>query len=137
MARMYSGTAGRVPEYCQIGVFLGYATACGRTFLDRERRAQVRVEEAVEFATKPEVAMTMIARALDAAVPAAGVTGDEVYGQHNKLRMMLEGRGMPDVLAVAVNQRVIAGVDGPVVELRADTLAAMLPTQAWVGFGRP
>ncbi|MCZ2404965.1 transposase [Paenarthrobacter sp. Z7-10] len=35
VARQYSGTAGRV-ENCQIGVFLTYATAAGRTFLDRE-----------------------------------------------------------------------------------------------------
>ena len=34
VARQYSGTAGRV-ENCQIGVFLTYATAAGRTFLDR------------------------------------------------------------------------------------------------------
>src|SRR5215472_10787895 len=32
--RQYSGTAGRV-ENCQIGVFMVYCTACGRTFLDR------------------------------------------------------------------------------------------------------
>jgi SRSO17 transposase len=35
VARQYSGTAGRI-ENCQIGVFLTYATAAGRTFLDRE-----------------------------------------------------------------------------------------------------
>ena len=35
VARQYSGTAGRI-ENCQIGVFLGYATGAGRTFLDRE-----------------------------------------------------------------------------------------------------
>ena len=35
VARQYSGTAGRI-ENCQIGVFLGYATTAGRTFLDRE-----------------------------------------------------------------------------------------------------
>src|SRR5918998_2505699 len=33
--RQYSGTAGRI-ENCQIGVFLAYASAAGRTFLDRE-----------------------------------------------------------------------------------------------------
>ena len=33
--RQYSGTAGRV-ENCQIGVFLTYASAQGRTLLDRE-----------------------------------------------------------------------------------------------------
>ena len=33
--RQYSGTAGRI-ENCQIGVFLAYASARGRTLLDRE-----------------------------------------------------------------------------------------------------
>lgn len=33
--RQYSGTAGGI-ENCQIGVFLAYATAAGRTFIDRE-----------------------------------------------------------------------------------------------------
>ena len=68
MARQYSGTAGRI-ENCQIGVFLGYATPAGRTFLDRElylpkawaedraRRAEAGVAEDVRFATKPELAM--------------------------------------------------------------------------------
>ena len=142
VARQYSGTAGRI-ENCQIGVFLGYATGAGRTFLDRElylpqawtedrdRCREAGVGEDVEFATKPELAMRMIARALEAGVPAGWVTGDEVYGQHAKLRMMLEERQMPYVLAVAVNQRVIATVDGRIAQLRADELAAMLPGQAW------
>src|SRR4028118_2013943 len=34
VARQYSGTAGRV-ENCQVGVFLGHATAKGRAMLDR------------------------------------------------------------------------------------------------------
>jgi SRSO17 transposase len=146
VARQYSGTAGRI-ENCQIGVFLGYATSVGRTFLDRElylpkvwaedrqRRAEARVDEGVEFATKPELAMRMLGRAIDAQVPAGWVTADEVYGQHGKLRMMLEERGMPYVLAVPVNQRVIATIDesgaSKVAELRADALAARLPAQAW------
>jgi len=142
VARMYSGTAGRI-ENCQIGVFLGYATGTGRTFLDRElylpkewaqdrpRRAEARIGEDVEFATKPELAMRMIGRALDAGVPAGWVTGDEVYGQHSKLRMMLEERQMPYVLAVPVNQQVIATIEGRVRELRADALATHLPAQAW------
>src|SRR5919205_1036618 len=35
VARQYTGTAGRI-ENCQVGVFLTYACARGRTFLDRE-----------------------------------------------------------------------------------------------------
>jgi SRSO17 transposase len=146
VARMYSGTAGRV-ENCQIGVFLGYATTIGRTFLDRElylpkvwaedrqRRAEARIGEEVEFATKPELAMRMITRALDAGTPAGWVTADEVYGQHSGLRRMLEERGVPYVLAVPVNQRVIAEVNdngaSRVAEFRADALAKQLPRQAW------
>jgi SRSO17 transposase len=135
VARQYSGTAGRI-ENCQIGVFLGYATTTARTFVDRQlylprswaedqdRRAQARIGEEVEFATKPELAMAMIIRALDAGAPAGWVTGDEVYGQHYRLRRRLEERGTPYVLAVPVNQRVIATLGGQVAELRADALAA-------------
>ena len=62
VARQYSGTAGRI-ENCQIGVFLGYATGAGRTFLDRElylpqawtedrdRCREAGVGQDVEFAT--------------------------------------------------------------------------------------
>lgn len=38
-------------------------------------------QETVEFVTKPELAEAMLARALDAGVPAAWVTGDEAYGR--------------------------------------------------------
>src|SRR5664279_833560 len=63
VARQYSGTAGRI-ENCQIGVFLTYATAAGRTFLDRElylpkawtedrdRCAAAGIGPDVEFETK-------------------------------------------------------------------------------------
>lgn len=66
VARQYSGTAGRI-ENSQIGVFLTYATASGRTFLDRElylpkawtddrgRCRQAGIGDDVEFATKPEL----------------------------------------------------------------------------------
>jgi SRSO17 transposase len=142
VGRQYSGTAGRI-ENCQIGVFLGYAAGTARTFVDRElylprswtddrdRCRQAGVPDPVEFATKPELAMAMITRALDAGVPAGWVTGDEVYGQHYRLRRMLEERGTSYVLAVPVNQRVIATVGGKVAELPADALATTLPAQAW------
>jgi SRSO17 transposase len=48
------------------------------------------------------------ARALDAGVPARWVTGDCVYGQYYKHRKALEARGVFYVLAVPMNQRVIA-----------------------------
>jgi SRSO17 transposase len=142
VARQYSGTAGRI-ENCQVGVFLAYATPAGRTLLDRELylpkawtedRARCReagIPEQVQFATKPELAMRMLDRALDAEVPAGWVTGDEVYGQHYRLRARLEARSVGYVLAVPVNQRVIATVHDRVVERRADELIATVPAQAW------
>lgn len=100
--RQYSGTAGRI-ENCQIGVFLAYATPAGRTLLDRElylpkswtedleRCTEAGVPDdrqgTVGFATKPELAEAMLHRALDAAVPAAWVTGDEAYGQVSALQI--------------------------------------------------
>lgn len=87
VARQYSGTAGRI-ENSQVGVFLAYATAAGRTFLDRElylpaawtqdrdRCAAAGIGPDVEFATKPQLAMRMLTRALDAGVPAGWVAGD-------------------------------------------------------------
>lgn len=46
----------------------------------------------VAFATKPELAQTMLARALDAGVPARWVAADEVYGADPGLRAALEAR---------------------------------------------
>ena len=142
VARQYTGTAGRI-ENAQVGVFLAYASTAGRTFLDRElylpkawtddraRCAEAGVPADVEFATKPELATRMLTRALDAGVPAGWVSGDEVYGQHYRLRAALEHRGMPYVLAVPVNQHVIATLEERIRDLRADNLIATLPAQAW------
>jgi SRSO17 transposase len=142
VARQYSGTAGRV-ENAQVGVFLAYATAGGRTFIDRElylpkawtqdrdRCTEAGVPDSVGFATKPELAMRMLARAIDTGVPAGWVSGDEVYGQYSRLRALLEQRAMPYVLAVPVSQRVIAARDGRIVESAADALAGGLPPQAF------
>jgi SRSO17 transposase len=142
VARQYSGTAGRI-ENCQIGVFLAYAAPLGRTFLDRElylprawtedrdRCAAAGIGADVEFQTKPELALAMLTRALDAGVPAGWVAGDEVYGQHSGLRLALEERGMAYVLAVPVKQYVIATLDGRLAQCRADAVSAVVPAQGW------
>ena len=136
--RQYSGTAGRI-ENCQIGVFLGYASGKGHAFLDRElylpqvwindaaRRGEAGVPTETTFATKPELAQRMLARAFAAAVPAAWVTGDAVYGDDSDLRRWLEAEGRAYVLAVSSNHPVWqAGT-----QARADRLVAALPQEAW------
>src|SRR3954462_11266670 len=142
VARQYSGTAGRI-ENCQVGVFLAYAAPAGRTFLDRElylprawledraRCAEAGIGADVEFRTKPGLALAMLTRALDAGVPAGWVAADEVYGQNAALRLALEERGLPYVLAVPVNQYTIAAATGRIAQTRVDGLSAALPEAAW------
>ena len=101
--RQYSGTAGRI-ENCQLGVFLAYATAKGRTLIDRElylpkswiadrqRCRAAAIGDQVEFATKAVLAQAMLGRALDAGVPASWVAADEAYGQDHKFRTWCERR---------------------------------------------
>jgi SRSO17 transposase len=142
VARQYSGTAGRI-ENCQVGVFLAYAAPAGRTFIDRElyvprawledrnRCAEAGIDPAVEFRTKPELALAMLTRALDAGVPAGWVAADEVYGQSYRLRAALEARGMPYVLAVPVNQYVVATGAAGLTQCRVDAVSAAVPGSDW------
>jgi SRSO17 transposase len=120
VARQYSGTAGRV-EHCQIGVFLAYVTGRGRAFLDRElylprqwapdpdRRAVAGVPGEVHFATKPQLARQMIARALAAGVPCGWGTGDSVYGSDWRMRSWLEEQHLSYVLGVTAQSRILTG----------------------------
>ena len=137
--RQYSGTAGRI-ENSQIGVFLCYAGDGGSAFIDRElyvprqwsddrqRCEAAGIPATVGFATKPELARSMLERALDAGVPCGWVTGDAVYGGDRRLRRWLELREQAFVLAVACNEPLWHA--GPN-ELRADQIAQGQPPQAW------
>jgi SRSO17 transposase len=141
--RQYSGTAGKV-DNCQLGVFLAYASPKGRAMIDRElylpeswtddpaRCRTARVPEEVGFRTKPQLAQRMLARALDAGVPAAWVTADEVYGGSPTLRQWLEGRGVSHVLAVKCTE--LLAVDGPQGPMRqsAAQLAVAVPAEQWI-----
>lgn len=140
--RQYSGTAGRV-ENCQIGVFLAYASHQGRTFIDRElylpkewchdpeRRQEAGVPEEVAFATKPQLAKRMLARARQAGVPAAWVTGDSVYGGDRRLRMWLEEQEQPFVLEVACDEPLWAATERGPAQVRADQLAQKVAPEGW------
>ena len=138
VARQYTGTAGRI-ENCQVGVFLAYASTKGHALIDRalylpqewtndKRRCQkAGVPHTVRFATKPQLAQQMLARAWHCGVTAAWVTGDTVYGHDGKLRRFLEENNQPYVLAVPANQPLFDGVYRSSVGALADELAA----QAW------
>jgi SRSO17 transposase len=137
VARQYTGTAGRI-ENAQVGVFLAYASRHGTAFLDRalylpeewtddpKRCAAAGVPEGTAFATKIRLARVMLQRAFAAGVPAAWVTGDEVYGAW-ELRRWLEEERRPYVLAVRANQYAWAGSTQATVA----ALAKALPKRAW------
>ncbi len=138
VARQYSGTAGRI-ENCQIGVFLAYAGHLGHALLDRElylprewtedpaRCQQAGVPEDRRFATKPQLARHMLARALAAGVPARWVTGDSVYGNDRRLRMWLESCPQAYVLAVSGKEYVWLGWR----QRQINTILASLPEGGW------
>jgi SRSO17 transposase len=141
--RQYSGTAGKV-DNCQLGVFLAYAGPKGRAMIDRElylpqnwtddpaRCRAARVPEQVGFRTKPQLAQRMLERALDAGVPAAWVTADEVYGGSPALRGWLEDRGVWHVLAVKCTEPLaVHGPQGPMRQ-SAEQLAAVVPAEQWI-----
>ena len=140
--RQYSGTAGRI-ENCQIGVFLAYAGARGRTLLDRElylpqvwaedweRRKEAGVPGDVSFRTKPRLAQEMLERALEAGVPFAWVTGDAVYGSDRRLRMWLDQKGMSHVLAIKSNEQLWVWPEKGPRQVRADRLAALVDASHW------
>ena len=125
-------------------MFLTYATQSGRTFLDRElylprawtedsdRCAAAGIPEERGFATKPELAATMLERAVAAHVPAAWVTADTVYGQAWAFRRAVEETGLHYVLGVPASQAVWPKA-GPLAwhQVRAKELIASLPGQAW------
>ena len=139
--RQYSGTAGKV-DNCQLGVFLAYASAKGRAFIDRElylpkawtddpeRCRAARVPEQVAFRTKPQLARVMLERALDAEVPASWVTADEAYGGDPALRRFLEDRGLSYVLAVKCTEP-LRPAEGST-RATAEQLAAGVPAEQWV-----
>jgi SRSO17 transposase len=91
VGRQYTGSAGKITN-CQIGVFAAYVSCHGHAFIDRAlylpkswtddpiRLTAARVPQDTGFATKPQLAARMIARAITAKVPFAWVAADSVYG---------------------------------------------------------
>jgi SRSO17 transposase len=126
-------------DNCQIGVFLSYASPLGQVLLDRElylphewtddreRCRQAGIPEDRGFATKPQLAQQMLARAFAAGVPASWVTGDSVYGDHRPLRRWLEAQPQAYVLAVSGKEYVGLGTQPRQVK----ALLASLPEEGW------
>ena len=136
--RQYSGTAGRV-ENCQIGVFLGYASAHGHSLIDRElylpkewltdpaRCDRAGIPTEAVFQTKPQLAEVMLRRAFDHGIQARWVVGDAVYGDNRGLRGFLEAREQGYVLAVSGKEYVWRGMSQVAIR---DLITQHLPPSA-------
>jgi SRSO17 transposase len=138
--RQYTGTAGKI-DNAQVAVYLAYATTAGHGVIDRElylpqgwlddpqRRHAAGVPDQRSFASKPELARVMLARALEAGVPAGWVTADEVYGGSPALRGWLETHRLPYVLVVKATEPLRAR---PGVPTTAARLAEDIPPACWL-----
>nr|WP_275379390.1 IS701 family transposase [Xenorhabdus bovienii] len=94
-----------------------------------EQRFRIGIIPAsVTFATKPQLARQMLERTWDAGVPCRWVTADEVYGRDRRLRVWLESRYQPFVLAIPCNTPL--WWRGPEY-MRADRIADTLTSSDW------
>ena len=141
VARQYTGSAGKITN-CQIGVFACYASRHGHAFIDRalylpkewtdapKRVKAAHVPKDVAFATKPQIAQWMIARAIAAKVPFSFVAADSVYGTGDiETRLRKAGKGY--VLGVAANHVFHSWGTTQMVSGTARNIAQSLPKKAW------
>jgi SRSO17 transposase len=141
VGRQYTGSAGKITN-CQIGVFAAYVSGKGHAFIDRAlylpkawsddraRRTAAHVPEDITFATKPQIARSMIERAIAADVPFAWVAADSIYGV-GEIEMMLRRQGKGYVLGVSGAHPFSSWVGKPEIGGTAEEIAEELDESAW------
>jgi SRSO17 transposase len=141
VGRQYTGSAGKITN-CQIGVFMAYVSRHGHAFIDRAlylpkdwtrdpaRLHAAHVPEGIEFATKPQLALGMVERAVTADVPFSWVVGDTVYGT-GEVEMALRRAGKGYVLGTAATQPFNAWINKPLISGTAEAIAHGLDASAW------
>ncbi|MFB0493729.1 SRSO17 transposase [Methylobacterium sp. OAE515] len=142
VGRQYTGSAGKITN-CQIGVFAAYVSAQGHAFIDRRlylpkawtgdpaRRQAAHVPEAITFATKPQLALAMIERAIQAEVPFAWVAADSIYGV-GEIEMALRRAYKGYVLGVTGQHRFWSWDANLDVAGTAADIAKSIPDQNWL-----
>jgi SRSO17 transposase len=139
--RQYTGSAGKITN-CQIGVFASYVSCHGHAFIDRAlylpkswtgepgRLKAAYVPDGVGFATKPQLAVRMIERAIAAAVPFRWVAADTVYGVGD-IEQELRRVGKGYVLAVDAAHVFRSWGKSRVVSGTAAVIAKTLKVKDW------
>ncbi|AWI91981.1 IS701 family transposase (plasmid) [Methylobacterium sp. DM1] len=142
VGRQYTGSAGKITN-CQIGVFAAYVSDQGHAFIDRRlylpkawtgdpaRRQAAHVPEAITFATKPQLALAMIERAIQAEVPFAWVAADSIYGV-GEIELALRRAYKGYVLGVTAQHRFWSWDANLDVAGTAAEIAKGIPDQDWL-----
>lgn len=109
--RQYTGSAGKIAN-CQVGTSLTVATRTEQIPIDfalylpkcwlddDERREEARIPWDVQFATKPELGLQLIRRALDDHVPPGIVLADRAYGASEDFRDGIRDMGLHYAVAI-------------------------------------
>ena len=117
--RQYTGSAGKTTN-CQIGVSLTVTTRTEQLPIDfalylpeswtedRARRREARIPDDIQFATKTELALQMLRRAVDDGVPPGLVLADQAYGSSREFRKAVRAMGLH--YGVAVDPRSVVMV---------------------------
>jgi len=116
--RQYSGTAGKISN-CQIGTSLTIATRTEHvpidfalylpeTWLTDARREEARIPWTLKFATKPQLALELIRRAVDDGVPRGLVLADQAYGTSEDFREGVRALGLH--YGVGVDSKTVVNV---------------------------
>jgi SRSO17 transposase len=112
--RQYTGSAGKVTN-CQVGVSLTVATRTEQVPIDfalylpeawtedHARRGEARIPADVQFATKPELSLQLMQRALNNGIPPGLVLADQAFGTSREWRKRVREMGLH--YAVAVDHR--------------------------------
>jgi SRSO17 transposase len=131
--------AGRF-ENVQVAVFMAYVAPRGRALVDRElylpqpwtvdmdRRRRAGVPDDVTFASKPQLALRMIERALRADAVAPWLVAGDAFGESQTFRTWLDNHRVAHVLEIRGHERITTR-HGPAGEAR--DLAATLTESAW------
>lgn len=109
--RQYTGSAGKVTN-CQVGVSLGLSTRSQQVPVDFElylpktwtdasvRRKEAKIPDGIVFRTKPELALSMIRRAVEDELPRGIVLADTGYGNSCAFRTEVRELGLDYAVAV-------------------------------------
>jgi SRSO17 transposase len=134
VARQYCGQLGK-QDNCQVAVSLSLASAKGsipvayQLYLPKDwagdpvRRKAAGVPEVQAFATKPDIALEQICKAIGQGVPAGVVLADAGYGDETAFRDGITALGM--LYAVGIRPGTTVWAPG----------TAPLPPKAWSGRG--